>query len=123
DFAETISYCLLADVFKTRFGYKSLRDRELVQLTGRGIDAIGIEVEENGDIRLVLGETKLSDEAKSPPAVVDKGDDCLLLLSELSTLVYSQWGQAVTRFVVVEASLFVSEQATCFVVGDFGRCV
>ena len=34
DFAETISYCLLADVFKTRFGYKSVRDRELIQLPG-----------------------------------------------------------------------------------------
>src|SRR3990172_2731393 len=41
----------------------------------------------------------------------------------LSTLIYSQWWQAVTRFVMVEASFFVSEQATCFVVGDFAWCV
>jgi hypothetical protein len=57
DFGETVAYCLLEERFGTRFGYKSIRDRELPRLPGRGIDAIGIEYTENGPLRLVLGET------------------------------------------------------------------
>lgn len=76
DFGETISQVVLERDYGTRFGYKSLRDRELVQLPGRGIDAVGLE-EEGELLTLVLGETKVSDEAKNPPQVVDKKTDSL----------------------------------------------
>lgn len=79
DFGETLAYCLLTQEYGTRFGYKSVRDRELVQLPGRGIDAVGVEVapQPAGPMTLVLGETKVSSEAKSPPQVVDQGVDSL----------------------------------------------
>lgn len=78
DFGEIISHCLLEDSFQTRFGYKSIRDRELIAFPGRGIDAIGVEYEESSRrLTLVLGETKVSNEARNPPRVVDEADDCL----------------------------------------------
>lgn len=76
DFGEVICYMLFEKDYKTKFAYKGVCDRELVQLPGRGIDAVGIE-EENGMITLVLGEVKVSDESKSPPALVDKKEDGL----------------------------------------------
>lgn len=79
DFGETISYCILKEQYETLFGYKSLRDRELTNLPGRGIDAIGIEEVDTGRLRLILGETKTSSDASSPPRVVDSDtiEDCL----------------------------------------------
>lgn len=77
DFGETISYCFLEDQYGTRFGYKSIRDRELIQFTGRGIDAIGVECHDQEPICLVLGETKTSAEHRSPPQVVDSAQDSL----------------------------------------------
>jgi hypothetical protein len=74
DFGETLAYTLLTQEYGTRFGYKSVRDRELIQLPGRGIDAVGVE---RSPLTLVFGETKVSAEAKSPPQVVDYGKDCL----------------------------------------------
>jgi hypothetical protein len=75
DFGEVLSYLVLERHYGVRLGYKSVRDRELAQSPGRGIDALGIEV---GDrLTLVLGETKVSDEKTSPPQVVDKSKDCL----------------------------------------------
>lgn len=76
DMGELLHYLLLETEFQTRFGYKSVRDRELIQLTGRGIDAVGIELDD-AKLILCLGETKVSDAAASPPEVVDKKDDCL----------------------------------------------
>lgn len=75
DFGETLSYLILQEQYKTEFGYKSIRDREVIQLTGRGIDAVGIE--EEGILTLVLGEVKVSNDKSSPPSVVDKSNDCL----------------------------------------------
>jgi hypothetical protein len=61
-----------------RYGYRSVRDRETVQLPGRGIDQIGVASTEDPQIiLLVLGEAKVSAEKKSPPGVVDTSDDCL----------------------------------------------
>jgi hypothetical protein len=79
DFGETLAYALLSQEYGTRFGYKSVRDRELIQLPGRGIDAVGVEPSRGPGVPLTLlfGETKVSAEAKSPPQVVDRGDDCL----------------------------------------------
>lgn len=75
DFGETLCYMLLEQEYQTRFGYQSVCDRELIQLPGRGIDAVGIE--EGSPLTLVLGETKVSDEKTSPPKVVDTNDDSL----------------------------------------------
>jgi len=42
DFGEMLCYLLMEHDHNTRFGYKSVRDRELTQLPGRGIDAVGV---------------------------------------------------------------------------------
>ncbi|WP_025846285.1 hypothetical protein [Brevibacillus sp. NL20B1] len=75
DFGEVISYMTLEQKYSTQFGYKSIRDRELVQLPGRGIDGIGIETGEK--LRLVLTETKVSSQRTSPPSVVDSSEDSM----------------------------------------------
>lgn len=75
DFGEVLTYLILERHYGVRLGYKSVRDRELTQLPGRGIDAVGIEG--NSPLTLVLGETKVSDDKKSPPGVVDTSEDCL----------------------------------------------
>lgn len=78
DFGEILCYMLLEQEYETKFGYKSIRDREITQLPGRGIDAIGIEEGDKDDpLKLILGEAKVSNEAASPPSVVDRGKDCL----------------------------------------------
>lgn len=75
DFGEVLSYMILEEVHSTKFGYLSVRDRETIQLTGRGIDAIGVE--ETDPLTLVLCETKVSDEDRTPPQVVDSTGDSL----------------------------------------------
>ncbi len=79
DLSETAAYMLLERTFKTDIAYKPVRDRELIQLPGRGIDAIGIEKGEK--LLVVLCEVKFSDEASSPkpPQVVDTSKDCMRL--------------------------------------------
>jgi hypothetical protein len=84
DLGEVLAYELLEREFGTVIGYKLARDRETIQLPGRGIDAIGIEEpndatstssEGNGtDTRLavVLTEVKVSDDRTRPPGVVDR---------------------------------------------------
>lgn len=74
DFGEVLAYLALEQQFQTQFGYKSVRDRELIQLPGRGIDGVGVEEREK--LTLLLSETKVSTQ-NSPPAVVDTTDDCL----------------------------------------------
>ncbi|GCE12037.1 hypothetical protein [Tengunoibacter tsumagoiensis] len=75
DFGELLCYVLLECWYNTLFGAKSISYRELKDLPGRGIDAIGIE---RGDpLTIVLCEVKVSDDQKSPPRVVDDSDDCL----------------------------------------------
>lgn len=63
------------------YGYRSVRDRELVDQPGRGIDQIGVkEVRlESGDSVCVLslGEAKVSVDKNSPPGVVDTSNDSL----------------------------------------------
>lgn len=99
DFGETISYCLLKDKYGTLFGYKSIRDRELIQLTGRGIDAIGVECPDGEPLHLILGETKTSADPSSPPQVVDSNRDSLRAqhqahLSELQNTCRKVWDAA-----------------------------
>jgi len=75
DFGETLCYMILEQEYCTMLGYKSVRDRELINLPGRGIDTIGIE--NDGKLTLVLGEVKVSNASASPPQVVDASDDSL----------------------------------------------
>lgn len=75
DFGEVLCYAVLEQLYDVKLGYKSVRDRELIDSPGRGIDAIGIE--DGSMLTLVLGETKVSDDKKSPPGVVDTADDGL----------------------------------------------
>lgn len=75
DLSETAAYMLLEREFGTRIAYKLIRDRELIQLPGRGIDAIGIEGDEK--LLVILCEIKFSDENSAPksPQVVDRSKD------------------------------------------------
>jgi hypothetical protein len=75
DFGETLAYLILEENFSTAIGYKGVRDRETVNLPGRGIDIIGIE--KGSPLFLILGETKVSGENKKPPAVVDSDSNSL----------------------------------------------
>ncbi|MFH5926563.1 hypothetical protein [Roseomonas xinghualingensis] len=77
DLSEVAGYLLLEDKYDTLIGYKLVRDRELVKLPGRGIDAIGIE--EGAKLKVVLSEIKFSDQdlRPKPPGVVDAGADCM----------------------------------------------
>lgn len=75
DFGEVILYQILEQLYGTKIAIKSVRDRELISLPGRGIDVVGIE--ESGLLTLVICEAKVSNEAISPPRVVDRNDDCL----------------------------------------------
>ncbi len=73
DFGEVASYNALQREYATCFGYQSVRDRETIQLPGRNIDGIGAE----DVLNIILNETKFSDEADSPPQVVQKKKDSL----------------------------------------------
>ena len=42
DMGETLAYIMLEQNYNTQIGYKSVRDRELIQLPGRGIDIVGV---------------------------------------------------------------------------------
>ncbi len=75
DFGELLCYMLLERDYNTLFGAKSIYHRELKDVPGRGIDAIGVE--NNDKLTLVLCEVKVSDEQPSPPRVVDRNEDCL----------------------------------------------
>jgi len=99
DFGETISYCLLEEHYGTRIAYKSIRDRELIQLAGRGIDAIGVECSDEQPLHLVLCETKTSTEQRSPPQVVDSAQESLRAqhkkhLSDLEATLRKVWDAA-----------------------------
>ncbi len=75
DFGELLCYLLLERDYHTLFGAKSIMYRELRDLPGRGIDAIGVEKQDR--LTLVLCEVKVSDEQLSPPRIVDYTDDSL----------------------------------------------
>ncbi len=55
---------------------KNISFRELAELPGRGLDAIGYKLS-NGVVEILLGEAKVSADKKSPPAVVDSKTDSL----------------------------------------------
>ncbi len=56
--------------------YKNITNRELAQLPGRGIDAVGYRLS-NDKIELLIGEAKVSHQVKNPPDVVDYSKDSM----------------------------------------------
>lgn len=76
DLGEVLTYMIFQAEYGTSFGYKQVRDRELIQFPGRGIDAVGFDPHEQRVI-LCLGEAKVSNAASSPPGVVDAADDSM----------------------------------------------
>lgn len=96
DLSETAAYMLLERSFGTKIAYKLVRDRELIQLPGRGIDAIGIEQDDK--LLVVLCEVKFSDENSQPkpPQVVDTSKDGMRIqhighLSDLPVTITKVW--------------------------------
>jgi hypothetical protein len=86
DLAEVLLGLVGEQTYCTRYAYRSVRDRELVRLPGRGIDQIGVELDRvsvpgepthRSRVTLVLGEAKVSSERACPPRVVDKAEDSL----------------------------------------------
>ena len=78
DLGELICEVFLRQEYGTRFGSRSIRDRELTNQPGRGIDTIGVETTgTSGVLTLLLAEAKVSWDLDSPSPVVDKADQCL----------------------------------------------
>lgn len=75
DFGEAVSFMILRDKHAMRLVYTGIRDRELVNIPGRGPDCFGVE---DGDkITIVIGEVKVTTDEKCPPGVVETAKDCL----------------------------------------------
>lgn len=55
---------------------KNITFRELAELPGRGVDAIGYKCSD-GVVEILLGEAKVSADKRSPPSVVDSAIDSL----------------------------------------------
>lgn len=58
DFAEVLLWHVGQAYGKFRYGYLSLRDRESAGQPGRGVDQIGIRLDDNDQVRLMLGEAE-----------------------------------------------------------------
>jgi len=56
---------------------KNITFRELADLPGRGLDAVGYRNDLEGKVEILLGEAKVSADKKSPPQVVDKTNDSI----------------------------------------------
>lgn len=56
---------------------KNISTRERYDMPGRGIDAIGYRIKEDGAYELLISETKVSEQRKNPPAVVDETKDSI----------------------------------------------
>lgn len=56
---------------------KNISERERYDMPGRGIDAIGYRKEADGSYSILLSESKVSDEKKNPPQVVNSTSDSL----------------------------------------------
>lgn len=55
---------------------KNISSRELAQLPGRSLDAIGYRID-NGLFNILLGEAKVSEQRKTPPDVVHMTEDSI----------------------------------------------
>lgn len=56
---------------------KNISLRERYDMPGRGIDAIGYRIKEDGSYELLIAEAKVSSQKKNPPLVVDSADDSI----------------------------------------------
>lgn len=56
---------------------KNISSRELPEMPGRGLDAIGYRKEADGSYTLLLSETKVSEEKRNPPRVVHDREDSI----------------------------------------------
>lgn len=56
---------------------KNISTRERYDMPGRGIDAIGYRIKDNGTYELLISEAKVSSQKQNPPAVVDQTEDSI----------------------------------------------
>lgn len=56
---------------------KNINTRERYDMPGRGIDAIGYRIKEDGTYELLIAEAKVSGQKQNPPAVVDQTSDSI----------------------------------------------
>ena len=56
---------------------KNISTRERYDMPGRGIDAIGYRIKEDGTYELLIAEAKVSSQKQNPPVVVDQTADSL----------------------------------------------
>lgn len=56
---------------------KNISTRERYDMPGRGIDAIGYRIKDNGTYELLISEAKVSGQKQNPPAVVDQTEDSI----------------------------------------------
>ena len=56
---------------------KNISTRERYDMPGRGIDAIGYRIKDDGTYELLIAEAKVSEQKQNPPSVVDKTDDSI----------------------------------------------
>lgn len=56
---------------------KNISTRERYDMPGRGIDAIGYRIKDNGTYELLISEAKVSGQKQNPPAVVDQKEDSI----------------------------------------------
>ena len=56
---------------------KNISTRERYDMPGRGIDAIGYRIKEDGSFELLLAEAKVSAQKQNPPTVVDSTEDSI----------------------------------------------
>ena len=56
---------------------KNISIRERYDMPGRGIDAIGYRIKDDGTYELLISEAKVSGQKQNPPAVVDQTEDSI----------------------------------------------
>lgn len=56
---------------------KNISTRERYDMPGRGIDAIGYRIKDDGSYELLVSEAKVSGQKQNPPSVVDQTNDSI----------------------------------------------
>lgn len=56
---------------------KNISLRERYNMPGRGVDAIGYRIKDDGSYELLIAEAKVSSQKQNPPSVVDRTDDSI----------------------------------------------
>lgn len=95
---DGVTPCILRDIYRSDLGeilttyyfeeklpegerfitpLKNISTRERYDMPGRGFDALGYRINEDGTINLLISEAKVSASTASPPAVVDLLDDSI----------------------------------------------